>query len=122
MTTGTHILGAALDLCFHLVLLVPGDGTYMPFSGFAAYYRGAMGIVVVYDVTDEASFNNVRNWMRNIEQHASDTVSNKVCLLFLYATSGCKASTAQALCCWKALFVSGLGAHNKLATFAGARG
>lgn len=43
-----------------------------------AYYRGAMGIVVVYDVTDEASFNNVRNWMRNIEQHASDTVSNKV--------------------------------------------
>lgn len=37
-----------------------------------------MGIVVVYDVTDEASFNNVRNWMRNIEQHASDTVSNKV--------------------------------------------
>lgn len=44
----------------------------------SAYYRGAMGIVVVYDVTDEASFNNVRNWMRNIEQHASDTVSNKV--------------------------------------------
>ena len=37
-----------------------------------------MGIVVVYDVTDEASFNNVRNWMRNIEQHATDTVSNKV--------------------------------------------
>ncbi|KAK9787878.1 hypothetical protein WJX73_007617 [Symbiochloris irregularis] len=44
----------------------------------SAYYRGAMGIVVVYDVTDEASFNNVRNWMRNIEQHATDTVSNKV--------------------------------------------
>ena len=43
----------------------------------AAYYRGAMGIVVVYDVTDEASFNNIRNWMRNIEQHASETNSNK---------------------------------------------
>ena len=43
-----------------------------------AYYRGAMGIVVVYDVTDEASFNNIRNWMRNIEQHASETNSNKV--------------------------------------------
>ena len=39
-----------------------------------------MGIVVVYDVTDEASFNNIRNWMRNIEQHASETNSNKVCL------------------------------------------
>ena len=44
-----------------------------------AYYRGAMGILLVYDVTDEASFNNIRNWMRNIEQHASDTV-NKVLL------------------------------------------
>ena len=43
----------------------------------AAYYRGAMGILLVYDVTDEASFNNIRNWMRNIEQHASDNV-NKV--------------------------------------------
>lgn len=36
-----------------------------------------MGILLVYDITDEASFNNVRNWMRNIEQHASDNV-NKV--------------------------------------------
>eukprot|EP00882_Tetradesmus_deserticola_P003552 GHRQ01003760.1.p1 GENE.GHRQ01003760.1~~GHRQ01003760.1.p1 ORF type:complete len:219 (+),score=97.91 GHRQ01003760.1:332-988(+) len=43
----------------------------------SAYYRGAMGILLVYDVTDEASFNNIRNWMRNIEQHASDNV-NKI--------------------------------------------
>ena len=42
-----------------------------------AYYRGAMGILLVYDVTDETSFNNVRGWMRNIEQHASQNV-NKV--------------------------------------------
>ena len=41
----------------------------------AAYYRGAMGILLVYDVTDEQSFNNIRNWMRNIEQHASETVN-----------------------------------------------
>lgn len=33
-----------------------------------------MGILLVYDVTDEASFNNIRNWMKNIEQHASDNV------------------------------------------------
>ena len=44
----------------------------------AAYYRGAMGILLVYDVTDEASYTNIRNWMRNIEQHASDSV-NKAC-------------------------------------------
>ncbi|KAG8651307.1 ras-related protein RABE1a isoform X1 [Manihot esculenta] len=42
-----------------------------------AYYRGAMGILLVYDVTDESSFNNIRNWICNIEQHATDNV-NKV--------------------------------------------
>eukprot|EP00033_Pygsuia_biforma_P000320 GCRY01000390.1.p1 GENE.GCRY01000390.1~~GCRY01000390.1.p1 ORF type:complete len:205 (+),score=17.09 GCRY01000390.1:251-865(+) len=42
-----------------------------------AYYRGAMGILLVYDVTDEKSFNNIRNWIRNIEQHATDNV-NKI--------------------------------------------
>ncbi|CAN8237390.1 unnamed protein product [Cochlearia groenlandica] len=40
-----------------------------------AYYRGAMGILLVYDVTDESSFNNIRNWMKNIEQHASNNVN-----------------------------------------------
>lgn len=36
-----------------------------------------MGILLVYDVTDEGSFRNVRNWMQNIQQHASEKV-NKV--------------------------------------------
>merc|ERR1711865_1269215 len=39
-----------------------------------AYYRGAMGILLVYDVTDDKSFNNIRTWMRNIEQHANEQV------------------------------------------------
>ena len=38
-----------------------------------------MGILLVYDVTDESSFNNIRNWMRNIEQHASDNVNKVIC-------------------------------------------
>jgi Ras-related protein Rab-8A len=42
-----------------------------------AYYRGAMGILLVYDVTDDKSFHNIRNWIRNIEQHASENV-NKI--------------------------------------------
>ncbi|KAK9452904.1 ras family-domain-containing protein [Dipodascopsis uninucleata] len=40
-----------------------------------AYYRGAMGILLVYDVTDEKSFNNIRNWFSNVEQHASEGVN-----------------------------------------------
>ena len=39
-----------------------------------AYYRGAMGVLLVYDITDEQSFLNIRNWMRNIEQHATENV------------------------------------------------
>lgn len=42
-----------------------------------AYYRGAMGIMLIYDVTDERSFNNIRNWIRNIDQFASEGV-NKI--------------------------------------------
>jgi Ras family len=56
----------------------------LPDVGATAYYRGAMGILLVYDVTDEASFNNVRNWMKNIETHASSTV-NKVTPVNAYA-------------------------------------
>ncbi|PAA64349.1 hypothetical protein BOX15_Mlig011637g1 [Macrostomum lignano] len=39
-----------------------------------AYYRGAMGIVLVYDVTDAESFDNIRTWISNIDQHASSDV------------------------------------------------
>lgn len=41
------------------------------------YYRGAMGILLVYDVTDQKSFDNVKTWFGNVEQHASEDV-NKI--------------------------------------------
>ena len=34
-----------------------------------------MGILLVYDVTDEKSFGNISNWIRNIEQHATESVN-----------------------------------------------
>jgi hypothetical protein len=37
-----------------------------------AYYRGAMGIILAYDVTNRTTFNNVQNWMRQIEMHAAE--------------------------------------------------
>ncbi|ETO37042.1 hypothetical protein RFI_00019, partial [Reticulomyxa filosa] len=39
-----------------------------------AYYRGAMGIVLVYDITEQQSFQNVGNWIENIHEHASDDI------------------------------------------------
>ncbi|XP_048476335.1 ras-related protein Rab-13-like [Rhincodon typus] len=39
-----------------------------------AYYRGAMGIILVYDITDEKSFENIQNWMKSIKENASATV------------------------------------------------
>jgi Ras-related protein Rab-8A len=33
-----------------------------------------MGILLVYDITSEKSFDSIRNWIRNIEEHASADV------------------------------------------------
>jgi Ras-related protein Rab-8A len=33
-----------------------------------------MGILLTYDVTDRRSFENVRNWMANVKEHASERV------------------------------------------------
>lgn len=36
-----------------------------------AYYRGAMGIMIVYSVTDKKSFDNVNPWIKNIMNHSN---------------------------------------------------
>jgi GTPase SAR1 family protein len=33
-----------------------------------------MGIMLVYDITQEKSFENIKNWIRNIEENASADV------------------------------------------------
>lgn len=37
-----------------------------------AYYRGAMGILLMYDVTSLESYNNLSYWLRNIQEVCSD--------------------------------------------------
>jgi len=40
-----------------------------------AYYRGAQGILLVFDVTSERSFKQVQEWLTLIKKHAADDVS-----------------------------------------------
>ena len=37
-----------------------------------------MGIMLVYDITNEKSFDNIKNWIRNIEEHASADVEKMI--------------------------------------------
>ncbi|KAF0554653.1 ras-domain-containing protein [Gigaspora margarita] len=42
-----------------------------------AFYRGGMGIALIYDVTNEQSFINIRKWLNLVEKYASEGV-NKI--------------------------------------------
>jgi len=39
------------------------------------YYRGAHGVMIIYDVTDRASFLNIGMWLNEIDRHASENVT-----------------------------------------------
>ena len=38
----------------------------------SAYYRGADGIIIVFDQTDRESFDNVENWIEDISKYSTD--------------------------------------------------
>eukprot|EP00252_Welwitschia_mirabilis_P002287 TRINITY_DN1219_c0_g1_i4.p1 TRINITY_DN1219_c0_g1~~TRINITY_DN1219_c0_g1_i4.p1 ORF type:complete len:139 (+),score=26.97 TRINITY_DN1219_c0_g1_i4:57-473(+) len=40
----------------------------------SSYYRGAHGIIIVYDITDIDSFDHVKNWLSEIERYTKDGV------------------------------------------------
>ena len=38
----------------------------------SAYYRGADGIIIVFDQTDKESFNNIQHWIEDISRYSTD--------------------------------------------------
>ncbi|KAF8757476.1 hypothetical protein HU200_011000 [Digitaria exilis] len=59
----------------------------------SAYYRGAVGALLVYDVTKAATFQNARRWLKELRDHADDAhtvvmlVGNKTDLAHLRAVA-----------------------------------
>uniref|UniRef100_A0A8C1WJ50 small monomeric GTPase n=2 Tax=Cyprinus carpio TaxID=7962 RepID=A0A8C1WJ50_CYPCA len=44
-----------------------------------SYYRGAMGIMLVYDITNAKSFENISKWLRNIDEFRPADTMNVNC-------------------------------------------
>jgi Ras-related protein Rab-1A len=40
----------------------------------ACYYKGANGILIVYDITNECSFNNISKWLQDVQKYAQPNV------------------------------------------------
>ena len=41
----------------------------------SAYYRGAFGVLLVYDITNQNSFENLERWMKEIQNNCGNDVS-----------------------------------------------
>jgi GTPase SAR1 family protein len=39
-----------------------------------SYFKGAHGVLLVYDVTDRATFDSIRHWLQQLKMHASSSI------------------------------------------------
>ncbi|KAL4333175.1 hypothetical protein GQ457_07G014930 [Hibiscus cannabinus] len=40
----------------------------------SAYYRGALGALLVYDVTRRVTFENVQRWLKELRDHSDSSI------------------------------------------------
>lgn len=57
------------------------------------YYRRAQGIILVYDITRQETFKNIRKWLRYVDEHANNNVQR------LLLANKCDAEDERAV--WK---------------------
>jgi len=75
-TIGAAFLSHSLDLEDRIVKFEIWDtaGQERYHSLAPMYYRGAQAAVVVYDITDEASFEKAKNWIKELLRQASPNI------------------------------------------------
>lgn len=55
-----------------LGLFVAGQERYRAIT--SAYYRGAVGALLVYDITKQISYENTERWLKELRDHADPTI------------------------------------------------
>ena len=78
-TIGVDFTSKTFDLdCNNVKLQIWGASADERFKTIGySYYKGANGIIMVYDITDKQSFKDIDNCLPEVEKHASGNV-NKI--------------------------------------------
>lgn len=77
-------------LYIFLYFFIAGQERYRAIT--SAYYRGAVGALLVYDITKQGSYDSVQRWLKELSDHADSNivimlVGNKSDLRHLRAVS-----------------------------------
>jgi len=59
-------------LCLYICRDTAGQERFHTIT--TSYYRGAMGIMLVYDITNEKTFENIVKWLRNIDEVSAQSI------------------------------------------------
>ncbi|TKR96300.1 hypothetical protein L596_010342 [Steinernema carpocapsae] len=75
-TIGVEFLNRCVEIGGHTVKATIWDtaGQDRFCSIIPAYYRGAMGAVLVYDITKHKTFQNIQRWLKEIRDYAAEDI------------------------------------------------